>query len=132
MTRNPSNEREGFDRAPHNRARGNSAEECAAAWLAQNGYTLVERNVRTAAGELDVVARDGDTLCFVEVKARAGVQYGLAIEAVDRRKQRKIARAASLYLAFKPHPGPCRFDVLGLDPAPDGWEYTLIRNAFEL
>ena len=127
-----ANEREDFARSPHNRARGNSAEESAAAWLADHGYVVVERNVRTAAGEIDVVAREGDTLCFIEVKARAGIQYGLAIEAVDRRKQRRIARSASLYLAFKPWPGPCRFDVLGLDPAANGWEYTLIRNAFEL
>lgn len=127
-----ANDREDFARSPHNRARGSSAEESAAAWLADHGYVVVERNVRTAAGEIDVVAREGDTLCFIEVKARAGIQYGLAIEAVDRRKQRRIARSASLYLAFKPYPGPCRFDVLGLDPAPNGWEYTLIRNAFEL
>jgi putative endonuclease len=127
-----ANDREDFARSPHTRARGNSAEESAAAWLADHGYVVVERNVRTAAGEIDVVAREGDTLCFIEVKARAGIQYGLAIEAVDRRKQRRIARSASLYLAFKPYPGPCRFDVLGLDPAPNGWEYTLIRNAFEL
>lgn len=126
------NEREGFERSPHNRARGSSAEACAAAWLSDHGYTILERNVRNPAGEIDVVARDGDTLCFVEVKARAGIQYGLAIEAVDRRKQRRLARAASLYLAFNPHSGPCRFDVLGLDPAPEGWEYTLVRNAFEL
>ena len=53
----------------------------------------------TAAGEIDVVARDGETLCFLEIKARATADFGPAIAAVDARKQRRISRAAALYLA---------------------------------
>lgn len=121
-----------FHDAPHNRARGGLGEEDAARWLARQGYRIVARNVRTKAGEIDLVAVEGDTLCFVEVKARGGARFGPAIGAVNPRKQRRLARAASLYLVRNPWDGPCRFDVLGLDPAPDGWEYTLIRDAFRL
>src|SRR5687767_3245798 len=121
-----------FDDAPHNRARGTSAEAAAVVYLAAQGYEIVAQNVRTDAGEIDVLARDGETLCFIEVKARAGDRYGPAIEAVDPRKQYRLARAAALYLAWNPVDAPCRFDVLGLDPGPDGWAYTLVRDAFQL
>jgi len=114
------------------RARGRSAETSAVDWLGRNGYAVRERNHSTPAGEIDVVATEGDTLCFIEIKARAGTTFGPAIAAVTPRKQRRLARAAALYLAFRPFSGPCRFDVLGLDSGPDGWEFTLVRNAFEV
>jgi putative endonuclease len=120
-----------FDSAPHARARGSAAEDDAVRWLAGQGYEIVERNATTAAGEIDVVARDGETLCFIEIKARASDDYGPAIEAVDRRKQRRLARAAALYLALRDRDEVlCRFDVLGMDRAADGWRYTLVRDAF--
>jgi putative endonuclease len=123
----------GFAGAPHNRGRGAAAEVEAVAWLEGQGYSVVERNVRTDAGEIDLVARERGTLCFVEIKARTGDLYGPAIAAVDARKQRRLARAAALYLSWHPTGDPCRFDVLGIDPGPDGgWEYTLIRDAFRL
>jgi putative endonuclease len=121
-----------FVRPTHNRARGSAAEEAAVAWLEAHGYAIVDRNATTDAGEIDLVARDGLTLCFIEVKARAGALYGPAIAAVDRRKQRRLGRAASLYLAWKGLDVPCRFDVLGLDRRDDGWAITLVQDAFEL
>jgi putative endonuclease len=123
-----------FARQPHNRGKGRSAEEQAAAWLVERGYEVVARNLVTDAGEIDVVALDGETLCFVEVKARAGPLYGPAIAAVDRRKQRRLARAAALYLLLHPEhrQRPCRFDVLGLDQAEQGWSFTLVQDAFRL
>lgn len=82
-------------------------------------------------GEIDLVAREGGYLCFIEIKARASDRFGPAIAAVDARKQRRICRAAALYIAVKGlHREPCRFDVLGLDRERNGWRYTLIRNAF--
>jgi len=121
-----------FTDGAHNRAKGTTAEDSAAQWLERQGYVILERNVRTDAGEIDIVARDGDTLCFVEVKARAGDVHGPAIAAVTPAKQRRIARAASLYLMLCDlRDVPCRFDVLGLDPSADGWSFTLVRNAFE-
>lgn len=120
-----------FQGQPHNRARGKLGEDEAVRWLESQGFRIVERNVANHGGEIDLVARDGATLCFVEVKARASAAYGPAIAAVDLRKQRRISRAAALYLAMKGFQGtPCRFDVLGLDRQGDGWRYTLIRDAF--
>jgi putative endonuclease len=121
-----------FRNAPHKRAQGSSAEADAAEWLTRHGYRILARNITNHGGEIDTIAVDGDTLCFVEVKARSSHLYGPAIEAVDVRKQRKLARAASLYLVARPWDGPCRFDVLGLDPGPDGWEFTLVKDAFRL
>jgi len=120
----------GEEEASHNVGRGRIAEDVAVDWLRSRGFEILERNARTPAGEIDVVAHEDDTLCFVEVKARGSHRYGWAIGAVDRRKQRRLSRAAQLYLQRIDHSGPCRFDVVGLDPGPDGWAVTLIRDAF--
>ncbi len=119
-----------FRRQPHTRAQGRLGEDAAVAWLKSQGYRIVARNVAYHAAELDAVALDGETLCFVEIKARSNHHYGAAIESVTPKKQRRIARAAALYLARHPHDGPCRFDVLGLDLGDGGWQYTLIKDAF--
>ena len=119
-----------FRHQPHTRAQGRLGEDAAVAWLKNHGYRISERNVSYHVGEIDAVARDGDTLCFIEIKARSNRHYGAAIESVTPRKQRRIARAAGLYLAKHPHEGPCRFDVLGLDLGDEGWHYTLIKDAF--
>ncbi len=125
------NEPSDFSRVPHHRGRGTLGEDAAVAWLTTQGFVTVERNVTNHCGEIDLVARDGETLVFVEIKARATDAYGPAIAAVPRSKQRRLARTAALYLAIHRWEGPCRFDVLGLDAAPTGgWTYTLIRNAF--
>jgi putative endonuclease len=65
-------------------------------------------------GQLDLVARDGGTLVFVEVKTRAGHGFGLPQESVDARKIRKLRQLALYYLKMRPHRGPVRFDVIGL------------------
>lgn len=122
-----------FDRLPHDRARGAAGEEAAVEHLRRLGMKIVARNVTTRAGELDLVALDGETLCFVEIKARTRSDFGLAIEAVGPRKQQRIARAAALFLAKNRSKRPCRFDVLGLDRAEDGsWTVTYLRDAFQL
>jgi putative endonuclease len=126
------NEFRRFQEQPHRRAQGAVAEQAAAAWLERQGYQILATNVRNPAGELDIIALDGDTLCYIEVKARANPAFGPAIEAVDWKKRRRLTRAAALDLAHRRHPGPCRFDVLGLDPGPDGWEAQLVKNAFEM
>jgi putative endonuclease len=122
---------EGFREQTHNRGRGKVGEDDAVRWLAAQGFEIIERNVINHGGEIDVVARESGTLCFVEIKARDGRLYGHAIEAVTPAKQRRLSRAASLYIALKGlHRLPARFDVLGLDREGDGWRYTLLRNAF--
>ncbi len=123
---------EPFRHQPHTRAQGRVGEQRAIDWLRQEGYRIVERNVTTRSGEIDAVAREGDTLCFVEIKARANRAYGPAIHAVTPQKQRKLARAAALYLVLHPTDAPCRFDVLAMDLTDDGWQFTLVRDAFQV
>ncbi len=122
----------GFGDLPHTHARGAAGEDAAEGFLRMSGYRIVARNVRTKVGELDFVALDGETLCFIEIKARASAEYGRAIEAVGPQKQRRLAKAALLFLAKNRSQRPCRFDVLGLDRGRDGaWSFTLVKNAFE-
>lgn len=127
----PVDDTGGFRDQPHARARGRVGEDDAVRWLESQGYRVLERNVSNHAGEIDLVAWEGETLCFLEIKARATDAYGAAIAAVDARKQRRISRAAALYVAIRGHhQRPCRFDVLGLDWVAGGWRYTLVRDAF--
>jgi len=123
-----------FLRQPHARAKGAVGEDRAVAWLRGRGYRVLARNVRHAGGELDVVAQDGDTLCFVEIKARTNPAFGGAMAAVDWTKRGKLVRAARAYLSREPWDGPCRFDVLAIDLAPEADEprFTLLRNAFQV
>jgi len=121
-----------FRSLPHNRAKGAAAERQGVAWLRRQGYRVLAVNVTNAGGEIDAVASDGDTLCFIEIKARSTDRFGPAVLAVDATKRRRLARAASAYLARHPWDGPCRFDVLGMDLADGAFEYTLLRDAFRL
>jgi putative endonuclease len=108
-------------------ARGKRAEDRAAAHLRAQGYRIVERNFRCRAGELDIVARDGDTLVFVEVRSRARGHRGDALETVTRAKQTQLIRVARVYLAMqRPAFRSCRFDVVGITAGA----ITLIRDAF--
>ena len=115
----------------HNVGRGRVAQQAAERYLSELGYEIVGRNWSCKAGEIDLLALDGDVLCFVEVKARSRADYGPAVTAVTPAKQRRIARVAAFLLAQSGYQGPCRFDVVGLDRAADGWSYTLVQDAFE-
>lgn len=111
---------------------GRSGEDRAAKHLAGQGYTILERNYRFPQGELDVIALDGETLVFVEVKTRTSNAYGAPELAVDRRKQERMIKAALGYLKYKKlHQMPCRFDVVAISGA-DGGKVEHIRNAFEM
>ena len=108
---------------------GSRYEQKAAQYLEEQGYRILERNYRCKLGEIDLIARDGAYLAFVEVKYRMDARAGYGLEAVDVRKQRRIIRAASWYL-YEKHAGeeqPCRFDVVSFL----GEEITLVRDAFE-
>lgn len=121
-----------FTRQPHSRASGRSAEQAAVAWLEEHGYRIEARNHATRVGEIDIVARDGEILCFIEIKARRTARFDSPLAAIGWRKQRRIGHAAVLYLAASGWRGPCRFDVLGLTGSEDGWRFELVRDAFEL
>lgn len=111
------------------RLRGAEAEAKAARYLADRGLRVVARNYRTRQGEVDLVARDGATLVFVEVRARSWSAFGGAAGSVDARKQRRIAAAARHYLRRLGAEPACRFDVLTLQ-GPGG-EPDWIRGAFD-
>ncbi len=102
-------------------ARGRRAEELARRYLEGLGLKTAGRNLRLGGGELDLVAWDGEVLVFVEVKGRSRSDYGRAEEAVDRRKQERLVRAAEAYLARLGPPLPaCRFDVVAVEFASGG------------
>ena len=95
---------------------GKLGEELAVAELERRGYAVLARRYRTRAGEIDIIARDGEATVFVEVKARASDEFGSAAEAVTVWKQRQLARMAEDYLARSGLGcGPCRFDVVAID-----------------
>lgn len=105
---------------------GRDGEAAAAAFLESLGFRILRRNLRGPGGEIDIVAREGRTLVFVEVKVRRGAAFGRAIEAVDWRKRRRIRTLAADFLQFFEEPPKVRFDVLAIDP--DGMK--LHRAAF--
>jgi putative endonuclease len=93
-------------------------EEIAARELASRGYAILERRYRTRYGEIDIVCQDGETLVFVEVRARATAEFGRAAESVTEGKKRKVTAMAVDYLARHHVTNrPCRFDVVAIDAA---------------
>ena len=90
---------------------GDIGEDYAASYLKKHGYKILARNYRKNYGEIDIIARKGDMLCFVEVKTRHCNTITQPYEAVDFRKQTKIIRTASAYLIEKRLETNCRFDI---------------------
>lgn len=111
------------------RAVGTAYEKRAGAYLEKQGYQIIEYNFRCRGGEIDIVARDGTYLVFVEVKYRRNEGAGNPLEAVNHKKQQIISKTASYYCLTHGYGEmtPCRFDVA----AVLGNEISLIKNAFE-
>lgn len=116
-------------------ARGRAAEDAACALLEREGYRVVARNVRRAGAEIDVIAREGGTLVFVEVRSRSSRRHGGPLETIGATKRLRIARAASAWLAgcggSSASTASVRFDVVGVDWEDGVARCTLVRNAFE-
>ncbi len=109
-----------------NKLLGRAGEDRALAFLEQNGYRVIARNVRVSGGEIDLVCTDGNTIVFVEVKARSGNRFGSAVGAVDAKKRAKLRALAADYLQIIAPTARARFDVVALD----GTRIALHRNAF--
>ena len=113
---------------------GKWGEERAARFLKKQGLRVLERNVELPAGEIDLVARDGDSLVIVEVKTRTEADFGGPLAAVNPSKRRKLVTLARSYLARRSlGETPCRFDIVGVtqklnSPSP---EIEYIRDAFD-
>lgn len=113
---------------------GKSGENLAARELESRGYAIVERRYRTAHGEIDLVARDGETMVFVEVRWKKSDEFGTAAESVTPAKQRRVIRMAADYLARHGLYDRCpvRFDVVAIDDRPDGTpQLVVFTGAFD-
>ncbi|MBR2766339.1 MAG: YraN family protein [Blautia sp.] len=117
------------DKPLNKRLLGAEKENLAAAWLEDQGLRILARNYRCRLGEIDLIAKDQETVVFLEIKYRKNPDKGEAVWAVDMRKQRVISKVAKYYLTavFRSVDIPCRFDVIGID----GEQITWIRNAFD-
>ncbi len=111
---------------------GKHGENLACAELERRGYAIVARRYRRRGGEIDIIARDGDTIVFVEVKAREGRAFGEAAEAVTGWKRRRLVHTALDYLAHhRLWDRPCRFDVVSIHVDAGGTVVDLFQNAFD-
>jgi putative endonuclease len=123
----------GRSRDPRQRL-GAAGEAEAERVLALAGFAILARRFRCRAGEIDLVARDGKVVVFVEVKTRQGSGFGRPADAITARKRDHMARAARFFLTgLGPCPPPCRFDVVEVLPGEDGaLGARHIRDAFRL
>lgn len=113
-------------------ALGRAGEDRAVGYFKELGYIIVERNFRCKLGEIDIVARDGPVLVFIEVRTRRGDGYGSALESIVYKKQLKVRQVAKYYLQSTGlFSGPVRFDVLALTAGPGGIvKIEHVKNAF--
>jgi putative endonuclease len=119
---------------PSTRTTGQWGESQALQYLADRGYTIVTTNYRKRYGEIDIIARDGSTLVFVEVKCRSHHAFGSGLEAVDMRKQQRICRVAAEYLQTHQHGEiGVRFDVIAVHRRPGHQAAVIehVENAFD-
>ena len=114
------------------RALGDKGEDLAVRHLKKRGYKVIERNYSCPYGEIDLMAREGDTLVFVEIKTRSSSDFGLPQDAVDHFKQQKLMQVAMAYMTGKQLPETIhtRFDVVAVRLNPDP-ETELIQDAFQ-
>jgi len=117
---------------PNRRRDGAIFEELASSYLEAKGYRILERNVILLRKEVDIVAADGDTIVFIEVKGRRSARFGCGSEAVAARKQGNLVKAATAYLGRRGlWSRPCRFDVVAVEVTSRGDPVVEhIENAF--
>jgi putative endonuclease len=115
--------------ARHNEL-GKEGEEMAAKYLAEHGYEIVERNWYYGKYEIDIIARKGHTLAFVEVKTRTGDLFGEPEDGVSRRKERQIAEAADHYIQKHDLDVEARFDIFSITKFKGRTEMKFIEEAF--
>jgi putative endonuclease len=112
---------------------GKISEEQASKFLESQGYRILFRNYKAQGSEIDIIAREKDTICFIEVKSRRSERFGSPQEAVTLAKQQKIARAASMFLQENDLQNKsCRFDVVAIIRQDGEEKFSLFRDAFVL
>ena len=111
---------------------GKTGEDLACAELERRGYAIIARRYRRRGGEIDIIARDGETIVFVEVKAREGHAFGEAAEAVTLFKRRRLTQLAIDYMARRRLSNrPCRFDVVSIHFDAGRPAIEVFQNAFD-
>lgn len=115
--------------------KGQRAEEIAVSYLEDHGYQILERNFRCRSGEIDIIACEGDVLCFVEVRSTRSNAFGDPLETIDAAKRRRIIRTAQYFISgaarrYEALPDEIRFDVVGITLEPE-LKIRLVRGAFE-
>src|ERR1700689_419994 len=116
-----------------NRSIGSCGEFLAKKYLISQGYQILEENFRNKLGEIDLIAQEGKTICFIEVKTRQSLDQGQPYEAINPWKIRKLSQMATFYLKHRFHTLeiPSRFDVISIVKGKeDQLEIQLIKNAF--
>jgi putative endonuclease len=112
---------------------GIKGENLAVKFLKEKGYRIIERNYKTPIGEIDIIAQDGNTIVFIEVKTRTDEFFGQPFEAVNKKKRRKLKNVALLYLKRHVREFSVRFDVLSIFYRENGKsEINHIKDAFEV
>jgi putative endonuclease len=112
---------------------GKLGEDLALKKIKRMGYKCIVRNYRCSLGEVDLIAKDGDTLVFVEIKTRKGKSLEYAKEAVDRRKKRQLSKVALAYMKENHCSGTkSRFDVVAVNLEGNKKQIEVVKNAFEL
>ena len=117
-----------------NKTLGAYGEDLAQQYLKEQGYLILEKNFRNKLGEIDLIAQDGKTICFVEVKTRQSVEQGQPYEAINPWKIRKLTQMATFYLKHKFHTLEIlsRFDVISIvQDKSKQIKIQLIKNAFD-
>ena len=118
------------------RLQGDIGEELACKYLFANGYKIIERNFRIRGGEIDIIALDGETLVYIEVKTRTSYQFGRPEESITLRKLKFLERAAKFYRVKRKNfirlPDLERIDFVGIDLSDSEPVIKLIKNAFPL
>ena len=110
---------------------GKQGEDLAAQYLQKQGLELLQRNFRTKGGEIDLIARDGNVLVFIEVKTSRSSHFHPPETWVDERKQSQIIRVAEAYLQkYVDTEQDCRFDIIAVSMAPHSYNVRHIKNAF--
>ena len=112
---------------------GRLGEDLALGLLKKEGYQILNQNFRAALGELDIVAKEGNTICFIEVRTKTSPEEGHPLESISFSKRRKLIQTALYYLQEKGlTEAHTRFDVIAVTPAADGqYEAELFKDAFE-
>ncbi len=111
------------------KSKGKAAEDKAASFLKSLGYEVLERNFRTKFGEIDIIAKDGNTLIFVEVRSKSYSSFGTPEETISKSKAKKIIRTAQFYIQIKnPSFEDVRFDIISILHN----NISHIKNAFDM